>query len=100
MAQKKTDSIRTKKDRDILLRDSSLSPRLLPAMPIQIDYCPLDVVASYEKQGEEIIFRYRAAEPPRWGPLHTLDAFAFRTTFLEVKTPGEAVDLLNVSGFF
>jgi hypothetical protein len=100
VAHEKSMVIQSPQDRRITRESCSLPARFLPAMPIRVIYHPCDEVVSFERQGEEIVFRFRASDLQRWESWATFDAFALRETFLAIKTPGEALDLLNISGFF
>lgn len=68
-------------------------------MPIEIQYSPLNVEIGYERTGEDVLFRFRLAEKqPKDHP--EVHAFLAREAFLEVKTPGEALDFLSLTGHF
>ena len=72
---------------------------MLPAMPIEILQSPPKVDVGYERVGNNVLFRFRFAEKqPDDHP--EVNAFLTREAFLEVKTPGEALDFLSVTGHF
>lgn len=68
-------------------------------MPVQILYVPPRVVFSFEKCGDEIIFRGGTGKilqltDPKPEP------YRVREMFLGAKTPGEAIEFLSCTGFF
>lgn len=95
----KADSIRTKANRVLEERTTRASPKMLPAMPIDILHSPFKVEVSYERTGEDVLFRFRFADrQPEDRP--DISAFPTREAFLQVKTPGEALDFLSLTGHF
>jgi hypothetical protein len=97
--QAKDGSIRAKADRPLVETTSLPAPKMLPAMPIEISHSPLKVEVGYERVSDDVLFRFRLAErQPEFSP--NLEAFHTREAFLEVKTPGEAMDFLSVTGHF
>lgn len=73
---------------------------MLPAMPISVRYDPMQVVVSFERQGDDVLFRFRVATPGHGYVENLIDAYKLRETFLDVRTPGEAFDFLNFTGHF
>ena len=100
MAQAKKATLRQPKDRR--LQRSIMEPpvRMLPAMPIAVMYDPMRVVVSFERQGEDVLFRFRFADTGPGYVENLIDAYKVRETFLDVRTPGEALDFLNFTGHF
>jgi hypothetical protein len=97
--QRKKNSIRTKKDRTLVVKSSQPTAKMLPAMEIDIEHIPFRVEVSYERLKEDVLFRFRFAERAAEG-LVEINAFSTRETFLQVRTPGEALDFLSGTGRF
>src|SRR5271170_4774301 len=100
MAQPLEDSLRSSKDRPLEQKVVAPQGRMLPAMPIFVDFQPMRVEVSFQRQGEEILFRFRL---PQSGDIllpNPLDAHHLRKAFLDIKTPGEALDFLSLAGHF
>jgi hypothetical protein len=96
---KKGGSIRTKGDRPLEMAATLPKPKVLPAMPIDILHSPFKVEVGYERVGEDVLFRFRFAEKqPEDHP--EINAFFTKEAFLDVKTPGEALDFLSLTGHF
>ncbi len=92
-------SLRTNADRPLIEKTSRPAPKVLPAMPIEISHSPFKVEISYERMSEDVLFRFRFAKPqPEDHP--DIDAFPTREAFMDVKTPGEALDFLSATGHF
>jgi len=100
MAQTKNLSIRAKKDRNLSVVADSGPERRLPAMPLEIEYSPVcKIEMGFERLKDDVVFRFRVSgthgvEAP------DIDAHITRETFLDVKTPGEALDFLSATGHF
>ena len=100
MAQTKSPSIHTKQDRRLVVATAPPASRMLPAMPFEIVHSPfLRVEMSYERLNEDVIYRFRGAglvgdDAPN------INAYITRETFFDVKTPGEVLDFLSVTGYF
>jgi len=97
MAHKNARSIPRLKDRLIEQKELKRVELMLPAMPIRVVYEPRSVITSLQKQGEEINFRFKYE-----GELSDseIDAASLRETFLGIRTPAEALDLLTLAGPF
>ena len=99
IAQHENGVIRSKQDRSPVEKDAPQTTRTLPAMEIEIAHCPMRVEMSYERTEDDVLFRFRyARETSRDSP--RINAYMTRETFLEVKTPGEALDFLSLTGHF
>lgn len=99
MAHTKNLEIRTKRDRQIEAVQSSRMAKKLPAMELEIEHGPLLVEVSYERMGDDVLYRFRYSQQ-KTDELLNVDAYMTRETFLGVKTPGEALDFLSVTGLF
>ncbi len=97
MAQTKARPVRRLKDRRIEQKELKVADLMLPAMPVRVVYEPRSVKTSLQKQAEEIHFRFEYE-----GRLSDseIDAASLRETFLGIKTPAEALDLLTLAGPF
>lgn len=99
MAQQEKGVIREKGDRPIERTNVNVSERMLPAMPIRVEYDPMPITVSFEKRGDDFLFHFRFAETEGYKE-NSIEATTLRDTFLEVKTPGEALDFLTLAGRF
>ena len=82
------------------LTRSLLRLRMLPPMPILITYHPNTVTVSCEKWGKELVLGIHAG--PKESPFvhNVIEAYQLRETFLDVKSPGEALNWLAAAGNF
>jgi hypothetical protein len=99
MAQTPISRIRALKDRPLVSREGTPAIRMLPAMPIEVIYDPMRVEVSYERTGEDIVYRFRYAKSVGYTE-NRLNAYQLRETFLGIRTPGEALDFLGLTGHF
>ncbi len=74
------------------------STRLLPAMPLHVEYRPLITEVSLAKVGEDKWFRFNRPQPFTWGA--HLDVFQIREDFLSVKSVSGALEFLSQCGDF
>jgi hypothetical protein len=96
---KKSLSIRTSADRPLIEATTRPATKMLPAMPLEISHSPLKVEVGYERVENDVLFRFRYAErQPKDQP--DIEAFQTREAFQEVRTPGEALDFLSMTGHF
>ena len=88
-------------DRSVVRVTGHRQTRTLPAMPIEVIYDSDEVAVSLTQSGDEIEFRIDFPEKSEsgWREIH-IEAFSTRDTFLEIRTPGEALEFLRISGFF
>jgi hypothetical protein len=101
MAQQNINVSRDSDTRPLGRKFPKQPPRLLPAMPIHIQYdqmFPLEV--SFELQGEDVLFRFRSAGSRGGYVENLIDAFSLRSAFLDAKNPREAFELLSSAGYF
>jgi hypothetical protein len=87
------------RERKIQTKEEKRRVRRLPAMDIEVIYEPSAVIVGLYKQDEEHILRFRPTGTAISEP-SSLEPYTLRDTFLKVKTPGEAVELFSVAGFF
>jgi hypothetical protein len=99
MAQAKLAAIRSPSDRRMGSEPAKPTLKNLPAMPLEVVYDSLDMVVSFEKRGDEIVYTFRNSKKRRFNS-SKLNAFALRETFLDIRTPGEAFDFLDQTGSF
>jgi hypothetical protein len=101
MAHVKKSGIRNPKDRRLDIQtELEKAPRILPAMPLRIGFSPISTVVSYERGADEILFRFRKPESQTQLPKFEIDPYSIRETFENVQTPGEAFELLRLTGIF
>ena len=105
MAHAEKSGIRNPKDRRLdiqteLETELEKAPRILPAMPLRIGFSPISTVVSYERDGDEILFRFRKPESQIQLPEFEIDPYSIREAFESVRTPGEAFELLRLTGIF
>jgi hypothetical protein len=89
------------KDRPVICLTTHGQTRMLPAMPIEVKYDSEQAAVSLNQYGDEIEFRFDFPEKgePGWKG-NFIEAFSTRDTFLEIRTPGEALEFLRISGLF
>ena len=97
MAHKMARPLPRLKDRRIEQKELKRVELMLPAMPIRVVYEPMSVITSLQKQGKEIHFRFEYEG--RFSDSE-IDAASLRETFLGIRTPAEALDLLTLAGPF
>jgi hypothetical protein len=100
MAHKRSSGIRRSSDRRIGEEIVDRTVRLLPAMPIEVIYNAEDKAVSCEKHGDDIVYTFRYSKEPRDFAESKVNAYELRATFLDIKTPGEAFEFLNLTGCF
>jgi hypothetical protein len=99
VAQDEEQAIRGGGDRHIERTNVNVPERMLPAMPIRVLYDPMEIVVSTERQGDDFLFRFRFAHR-EGNEDNRIEATTLRETFLEIKTPGEALNFLTLAGRF
>jgi len=100
MSQADSSIIRNPKDRDLQDYDAQYPKHSLPAMELEIVYRPRRVTVGYSASGRGD-FRYTfqkfqnsPIDPRHGNPFFTL------AHFLDVRSPGEALDFLSMTGTF
>ena len=98
MAQNK--GKKRKVDRPFVAGSGPPSKRVLPPMPVEIMYGPARLTVSFENDGDAIVFRSQIGRVQEFQFDQALEPYRVREIFLDVQTPGEAIEFLSSSGFF
>jgi len=90
---------RPPKDRRLKHREVKLRTIKLPSMLIEVNYFPFASEVHLEELPGGKFFRFEPRKEVSTENLE-IDAFALRRTFLDIATPGEALEYLNFAGRF
>jgi hypothetical protein len=100
VAQSPAETIENMRERCSPTKAPLKAARILPAMPIRIFTWYTNVTVTCAREEGDYIFRFADRIPNEPELVGALEAYALREMFLEVDTPGRALDFLAVSGRF
>ena len=99
MAQERRRPAALQELEDSLLSGKRLPDKVLPAMPIRVEFSPVERDIWLEDRGTETIFNFRVRETP--SPFcASADAYMLREWFEKIRHPQEALPFLRFVGDF